>query len=91
MQSLFIFLASAACTGYVVVGIMGFILAIMMWFFSTRRSLFLRVFAAYEEDRNEADKNMPKGALFQKSCRFFAVVFLIFAMVFIALAIFSKV
>jgi len=87
MQSYFIFLASV---GYGVGGIMGFILAIIAWFFSTRRSLFLRVFTAYEEDRNEADKNMPKGVLFQKACRFFVVVFLIFAMVFTVLAIFSK-
>ena len=87
MQTIII-LASVSFTGYIIGGIAGFILAIMMWFFSTRRSLFLRVFSAYEEDRNEAHKNMPKGVLFQKVCRFFAVVFLIFAIVFVALAIF---
>jgi len=86
----FIILASVSSTGYVVCGITGFILAIMMCFFSTRRSLFLSVFTAYEEDRKEADENMPKGILFQKVCRGFAVVFTIFAIVFITLAIFLK-
>ena len=83
--------ASVSFTGYVACGISSFLLAIMMWFFSTRRSLFLRVFCPYEEDRNEADKNMAKGMLFQKSCRGFAIVFFIFAMIFIAIAVLSKV
>ena len=88
MQS-FVILSSVSFTGYVAGGITGFVLAVMAWFFSTRRSLFLRVFTAYEEDRNEADKNIPKGVLFQKVCRGFAVAFLIFAIVFVALAVFS--
>lgn len=86
----FIILASVSFIGFVAMGITGFILAILSWFFSIRKSLFLRVFTPYEEDRNEAEKNMPKGVLFQKVFRGFAVVFLIVAMVFIALAIFLK-
>jgi small-conductance mechanosensitive channel len=88
MQNIII-ISSVSFTGFVVGGIAGFVFAIMMWFFSTRRSLFLRIFTAYEEDHNEADKNMPKDELFQKVCRGFAVAFLIFAIVFVALAIFS--
>ncbi|MHC4740245.1 MAG: hypothetical protein ACYS9Y_15150 [Planctomycetota bacterium] len=88
MQNIII-LASILFTGYIIGGIAGVVLAIIMWFFSTRRSLFLRIFTAYEEDRDEADKNMPKGELFQKVFRGFTVAFLIFAIVFIALAIFS--
>ena len=69
-------------------GIGFYFIASVTWFFSTRRSLFLKFFTAYEEDRNEADKNLPKGELFKKVSRGFAIAELAIGTVFIALAVF---
>jgi hypothetical protein len=83
-----VILANNSLVHLVCGGIGFYFIASVTWFFSTRRLLFLRFFTAYEEDRNEADKNLPKGVLFQKVCRGFALAELAIGTAFIVVAIF---
>ncbi|MHC4554854.1 MAG: hypothetical protein ACYSUS_06100 [Planctomycetota bacterium] len=65
-------------------------LAIFCCFFSTRRSLFLKIFTVDEEEYNQANKDMPDGMLFKKSWRMFSLVFFSMAVISIILAIALK-
>ncbi len=80
-------LSSVSLSNLVISGLGFYFIASMTWFFSTRREFFLRFFVPHEE-RERADKNMPKNRVFTKGLRGFAIAEFVIGTIFLLIASF---